>query len=90
MNSTMTSPTTALASTLDPIVGRVAATRDAWVRTDIPERVALLDRAAAGVLAVAEEWVRAACAAKGIDPASSLAGEEWISGPMTTTRNLRL
>ena len=56
----------------------------------MPERVALLDRAIAGVLEVAEEWVRAACAGKGIDPLSSLAGEEWISGPMTATRNLRL
>ena len=36
------------------------------------------------------EWVRAGCAAKGIDPASPLAGEEWFGGPMTTVRGLRL
>ena len=68
MNSTISSPTHALATTLDPVVGRVAATRDAWVRVGIPERVALLEQAIAGVLSVADEWVRAACAAKGIDP----------------------
>jgi acyl-CoA reductase-like NAD-dependent aldehyde dehydrogenase len=90
MNTTMTSPTTALASTLDPLVARVAGTRDAWVRVDVRERTQLLERAIVGVLDVADEWVRTACAAKGIDPHSPLAGEEWISGPMTATRNLRL
>jgi acyl-CoA reductase-like NAD-dependent aldehyde dehydrogenase len=80
----------ALSATLDPVVARVAARRDAWVRVGLPERVALLRRAIDGVLAVGDDWVRAACHAKGIDPRSTLAGEEWISGPMTTVRNLRL
>ncbi|MCU0255646.1 MAG: aldehyde dehydrogenase family protein [Vicinamibacterales bacterium] len=80
----------ALSATLDPVVAGVAARRDAWVRVGLPERVALLRRAIDGVLAVGDDWVRAACHAKGIDPRSTLAGEEWISGPMTTVRNLRL
>ena len=79
-----------LGATLDPVVARVSSTRDAWVRVGIPERVALLEQSIRGVLSVAEDWVKAACQAKGIDPRSSLAGEEWISGPMTTTRSLRL
>jgi len=82
--------TAPLASQLDPIVARVAANKDAWVRQDIPARIRLLEQAIAGVLAVSGEWVRRACEAKGIDPASSLSGEEWIAGPMTTVRNLRL
>ena len=75
---------------IDPVVARVAARRDAWVRVGLPDRVALLRRAIDGVLAVSDEWVRAACLAKGAEPRSTLAGEEWISGPMTTVRNLRL
>jgi hypothetical protein len=90
MSTTMNESTATLAATLDPVVARVAAKRDEWVRVGIPDRVALLESAIRGVLSVADEWVRAACHAKGIDPHAPLAGEEWISGPMTTTRNLRL
>jgi hypothetical protein len=79
-----------LASRLDPVVARVAANKDAWVRLDVPARIRLLDQAITGVLAVSEEWVRRACEAKGLDPGAPLAGEEWIAGPMTTVRNLRL
>jgi acyl-CoA reductase-like NAD-dependent aldehyde dehydrogenase len=32
----------------------------------------------------------AACQAKGIDPQSALAGEEWIAGPISVVRNIRL
>ena len=41
-------------------------------------------------MAVADDWADAACRAKGIDPHSSLAGEEWIAGPVATLLNLRL
>ena len=34
--------------------------------------------------------MRAACQAKGIDPQSSLAGEELVAGAVSTVRNLRL
>jgi hypothetical protein len=73
----------------DP-VARLAARKDAWVRVGIPERVALLARCRAGVMAVAEEWVRLGCEAKGIPPDSPAAGEEWVTGPMTLVRGLRL
>lgn len=75
---------------LDASVARVADRKDAWVRIGIGERAALLRRAIAGVLEVADEWVSAACAARGLDPRRPEAGEEWVSGPMTTVRNLRL
>jgi acyl-CoA reductase-like NAD-dependent aldehyde dehydrogenase len=81
---------TALAAAFDPVVARLASRKDAWVRVDLPERIALLRRTISGVLHVCDEWVRAGCAAKGLDPRSPAAGEEWISGPMTTVRMLRL
>jgi acyl-CoA reductase-like NAD-dependent aldehyde dehydrogenase len=43
-----------------------------------------------GILAVSEQWVELGCRAKGIDPASVLAGEEWLAGPMTMMRGFRL
>ena len=50
----------------------------------------MLRRSIDGVVDVAAEWVRLGCAAKGIHAESPLAGEEWLAGPMTTVRSLRL
>src|SRR5258705_73489 len=44
----------------------------------------------AGMLEVAAESVRAACAAKGTPLGGSLEGEEWALGPWIVVRNLRL
>jgi hypothetical protein len=79
-----------LTTTLDPVVARVAARKDAWVREDVPARIAYLEACKQGLLDIADEWVRAGCHAKGIDPASPRAGEEWFSGPMATVRHFRL
>ncbi len=75
---------------LDAIVGRLASRKDAWVRVPIEERVTLLRECLHGVLRVAERWVARACEAKGAAIDSAVAGEEWLSGPMTTVRNIRL
>lgn len=42
------------------------------------------------LLEVAEPWVRAGCEAKGIAFDAPVGGEEWLAGPMTTVRNVRL
>lgn len=85
--STVPSP---LASRLDPIVAELGERKARWVREDLPSRIRFLRAALAAVDANAEEWVRLGVAAKGIDPASPAVGEEWISGPMTSARNIRL
>jgi hypothetical protein len=90
MTATMTDSQHTLFSRFDPPVHRVASRKDDWVRVGIPERIRFLTDAIEGVLAVSDEWVRQACAVKGIDAASPLAGEEWVAGPMTTVRNMRL
>jgi len=74
----------------DALVERLAANADDWVRTPIERRVHLLNRCVVRTEAVAEDWVRAACRAKALDPCGPRAGEEWLAGPMTTIRNLRL
>ncbi len=75
---------------LDAALQRVASRRDAWLRVPIDERVRLLRAVIDGVVAVAPDWVRAGCAAKGLDPDGPQAGEEWLSGPVPTIRTMRL
>lgn len=75
---------------IDRAVERVASKKDEWTQVPIPERIRLLERCIAGLLAVADDWVRDACRAKGGDPTGPLAGEEWLAGPAPTVRNARL
>ncbi len=75
---------------IDRTIARLASRRDAWVALSTTERADLLERCIVKTLSISEGWVEAACLAKGIDPKSPRAGEEWLGGPMTTIRNLRL
>lgn len=75
---------------VDALVERLVTKKDAWVHTPIERRVKLLRDCIERTLGCAEEWVRAACRAKGIAFNESRAGEEWLAGPMTTVRNLRM
>lgn len=75
---------------VDARVEALARRKDDWVRAPIERRIQLLRRCIERTLDVSEEWVRAACRAKGLDPSEPRAGEEWLAGPMTTIRNLRM
>ncbi len=75
---------------LDRIVRRVKEGSRTFARLTIDERIQLAAELREGYGQIAEESVRAACAAKGIDFDSPLSGEEWLAGPMVTIRNLRL
>lgn len=75
---------------VNAVVDRLAARKDEWVRVMYDERVHLLRRCIERTLECSDDWVRAACKAKGIDPNGPRAGEEWLAGPMTTIRNMRL
>lgn len=66
---------------LDTTIAELRAGEKAWSATSLTARVALLGRTHAAVAAVAREWVTTAGDIKGLDPQSSLMGEEWISGP---------
>ena len=84
-----TVPATSI-SDVDALVARLVARRDHWVEVDLARRVALLRACIVSTQAAAEAWVSAACKAKGLDPSSSLAGQEWLGGPMAVVRNMRL
>jgi acyl-CoA reductase-like NAD-dependent aldehyde dehydrogenase len=59
-----------------------------WVTTPLAEKRKLLEALRATTAAVAGEWVRVSCQAKGIAPSSPAAGEEWMSGPYALLSNV--
>jgi len=75
---------------LDLLLGRLSAGKRIWGRRSIPHRIGLLRRSIEGVLDISAEWVRRVAERRRIAPDSPVAGEEWISGPMTTVRTLHL
>ena len=82
-------PPTPLAE-CDALVEALATKKDEWVKLSAADRAKLLRACIPALLAVAEDWVKDGCRAKGIDVNTPLAGEEWIAGPWQTMRNLRL
>ena len=72
----------AVNAALDADLAALASAAPKWAGLPIGDKRTLLDRLHAGVAGVAAEWVRLACAAKGIALDSPLAAEEWMSGPL--------
>jgi len=66
-------------SELDAAVEELYGARGAWLRTSPEDRIALLQQVSDDLAAVAPRWVAACAEAKGIDPASPRAGEEWAA-----------
>ncbi|MDQ6855442.1 MAG: aldehyde dehydrogenase family protein [Candidatus Dormibacteraeota bacterium] len=66
---------------IDANLAVLAEHRDQWARLPLGAKLDHLRSLARRTSANADRWVRAACRAKGLDPASALAGEEWSSGP---------
>lgn len=66
---------------LDRTVDELVAAKQAWARTGIDERLAILEAIRTGIMSVAEDWALTAARAKQIPDGSPLVGEEWMSGP---------
>jgi acyl-CoA reductase-like NAD-dependent aldehyde dehydrogenase len=75
---------------LDAVVEKVSNAKQRWVQTGIAQRIALLRECLPLVAQVATDWVRDMAVVKGFSPVDNIAGEEWIVGPATTARNVRL
>lgn len=75
---------------LDQRVERIHHHRHVWAQLGIESRRALLQECLRATQSIAAEWVEKGCLAKGLDPKSSVAGEEWLTGPMALSRHLRL
>lgn len=77
-------------SEMDAMVARLREGAPAFARLPIAERITLARSMQTGYLRIAEESVRASCAAKGIPVGTPGEGEEWGSGPWCVVRHLRL
>lgn len=68
-------------ATLDHAIARLQAQKQVWADLPIAQKITYLRQAHTNTAKVAERWVTAAAAAKGIPADSPLVGEEWTSGP---------
>ena len=75
---------------LDAAVHEVAAHAREWVRSPAAARADLLDRVLRDTMTASDDWLQAACAAKGLRPGSVEAGEELFAGVGTLVRLTRL
>jgi hypothetical protein len=90
MSTAVAIPSPTATNTLDSLVNRLKEGSQAFARLSLDQRITLAEKMREGFYSIAQESVLAACRAKGIDPDSPTAGEEWLAGPMITLRNLRL
>lgn len=75
---------------VDHCAGELAAARAQLSELSLWGRRELMEDCLDRVVALAPEWVEAACEAKGLPPGSPLRAEEVAAGPMATARHLRL
>ncbi|MEZ0336532.1 MAG: aldehyde dehydrogenase family protein, partial [Gemmatimonadales bacterium] len=75
---------------LDEAVARLREAAPTFARLPIPDRIALARSMQSGFARVAEQVVRAACAAKGIPAGTPIEAQEWSTGPWPVIRQLRL
>ncbi|MGA7933981.1 MAG: aldehyde dehydrogenase family protein [Kovacikia sp.] len=73
----------------DEIVRRLADRKNAWLQVSVASRITYLQRCIDHTTALASDWVKAACRAKGINSEETLAGEEWLVGPSILLWNLQ-
>jgi aldehyde dehydrogenase (NAD(P)+) len=75
---------------LDEAVARLRDAAPEFARLPITDRLALARSMQAGYLRIAQQSVRAGCAAKGLPMGTPAEGEEWATGPWCVVRHLRL
>jgi acyl-CoA reductase-like NAD-dependent aldehyde dehydrogenase len=74
----------------DRALDRLHRYKEAWLKLSLETRIRYLERCLHNALRIAPEWANTACAIKGLDPNSELAGEEWLAGPFAILHYLRL
>jgi acyl-CoA reductase-like NAD-dependent aldehyde dehydrogenase len=90
-NGTAVTETPALdTDVLDAAVNLVADHAPGWAKTEAAARAKLLQEVIEATMAAQDDWVAAACAAKGLEPGSTEAGEELFAGIGTFVRMARL
>ena len=75
---------------LDRMLERLRGSARRFARLDLADRIGLLSSISERYSAQLEDMVHLACLAKGLDPSSEEAGEEWLAHGLSITRYLRL
>jgi acyl-CoA reductase-like NAD-dependent aldehyde dehydrogenase len=75
---------------VDSAVREVASHASSWASTPPAARADVLDQVLRDTMAAQDEWLAAACAAKGLTPGTAEAGEELFAGVGTLVRMARL
>jgi acyl-CoA reductase-like NAD-dependent aldehyde dehydrogenase len=75
---------------IDRALTDLQAAKDRWARQLPDQLIAIIDECVAGIANVTDEWIAAACRAKGISANEPVAAEEISGGPLATVRFLRL
>ena len=75
---------------LDQVVDLVADHAPGWAKTAAAARADLLTQVIEDTMAAQDDWLAAACEAKGLSPGSTEAGEELFAGVGTFVRMARL
>ena len=90
MSETARSALTTEQQAIDSAVKAVHAKVEEYARLSVGDRLRLLHELIPATLSTVDDWIAAACKAKGIEPGSATSGEEWLAGPLLMVRNLRL
>jgi hypothetical protein len=77
-------------SALDRDIRTLRENAKRWAEMPLGQKIGYLESALRGTVAVAERQVAAAVKAKGLDPNSPAAGEDWLGGPLVQARTIRL
>jgi acyl-CoA reductase-like NAD-dependent aldehyde dehydrogenase len=75
---------------IDRCLSDLAGAKERWRDTPLAKRIELARACLAGAVATSDRWIAEACRAKGIEPGTSLEGEETAAGPLATVRYLAL
>jgi len=75
---------------LERAVEDLTAAKKRWAHRSIADRLQDLDAIAEAFADIDEEWVRACRLAEGTTEQPEFGGEEWLAGPYTVLRNIRL
>jgi acyl-CoA reductase-like NAD-dependent aldehyde dehydrogenase len=77
-------------SRIDEALAVLEDHKNEWVALDVDERIDLLEKLRDGMVEVAEGWVQASVEAKGMELGTADEGEEWMGGPASVLRNIKL
>jgi acyl-CoA reductase-like NAD-dependent aldehyde dehydrogenase len=75
---------------LDQKIAALGEHADAWAKLSVDRRIEYLRKALKGTIDVADAQVAAAVQAKGVEPGSSQAAEDYLAGPVVQARTIRL